>query len=170
MNMIVVETVFIIPKSGTTERVHCIRNRNEMFKKLRRNIFVTWVFPRQLQRDRQHCGAIKSHPCGGVGLIEVPAERSVFGAIENADIIQPQKPTGENMIVVSVFSVDPPSKVNQQLVKNSREKLMIGLTILFPNFIYSQRRPSMNGRVDVAKRKLISRNLSAGMHVPFPQK
>src|SRR6266446_2278156 len=57
--LIVVKAVLLIPKTTATQRIYGIRDRDEMFKKLRRDVLVSRFLLRQIDRDTQHRRAIE---------------------------------------------------------------------------------------------------------------
>src|SRR6267378_8087294 len=56
MQYVVVELIFIIPEpdSFAAEIVHGSGNAEKVLEEFRRDIFIDWVFTRELQRDAQH--------------------------------------------------------------------------------------------------------------------
>ena len=66
-----------------------------MFKKLAGRILINRVFDGKFQRNFQHDQAIKPHPGGAVGLVDVPAGGKGLAAVKNTDIVKTQKATLE---------------------------------------------------------------------------
>src|SRR5215471_6852535 len=96
-----------------------------MVDELCRHIVVARIERRQLDTDLEHVLAEQGHPCRTVGLFEVAAARQLRAAVENADIIQPEKSALENVPVEPVFAVDPPGEVQHQLSKGPAQKIHI---------------------------------------------
>jgi len=74
----------------------------------------------------------------------------------------------EDVAVVFVFAIDPPSEIQQHFMKDGFQKVPITLTgsLLF-DLINSPRCPRVDGWIYIAKRPFISRNLTIGVHVPL---
>ena len=96
-----------------------------MLEKFVGDIFVGGVVVGQLQSDRKQVGAIKCHPGGAVGLLELAAGGQRLGAIKRADIVQTQEAAGEDVLAFGVFAVHPPGESEQQLLKNPRQEQMV---------------------------------------------
>lgn len=88
-----------------------------MLEKFAGNILVTWVFPRQLKRNRQHIQTIHRHPTRGIRLVQTTAA-AIFVTVEDADIVQTQKPALKNIFTGSALAVHPGGKVKKQFLKN----------------------------------------------------
>ena len=93
-----------------------------MLEKFAGDILVGPVFAGQFQRDRQHIEAIHAHPTGAVGLFDMAAGRQRGAAVEDADIVQAEKPALKDVLALGVFAIDPPGKIQQQLMKHALEK------------------------------------------------
>ena len=125
---------------------------------------------RQFQRDAQHVERVHGHPAGAVGLLQAAAVGQGLAAVEDADVVQPQEATLEDVGAFHVLAVHPPGEVEQQLVEDALQEGKVGAAaaLLF-DLIDAQRRPGVHGRVDVVERPLVGRQLSVGMHVPLAQ-
>ena len=44
-------------------------------------------------------------------------------AVENPNVIQPQKSTLKDVVALGILAIDPPGEVHQQLVKHRLQKL-----------------------------------------------
>src|SRR5437763_668110 len=106
--LVVIEPVLLIPQAGPAKRVDGVGNRDEVLEEGRRDVFVRAVDRRQLQRDRQHRGAIERHPRRAVCLLQVLTARQWLVAIEDADVVQPEKSAAEEVIAVWILPVHPP--------------------------------------------------------------
>ena len=91
-------------------------------------------------------------------------------AVENADIVETQKPALEDVLALGVLSVHPPREIQHQLVEDTLEKLAITGTLpLLLDLVYPPRGPRVNGRIHITKCPLIGGNLAVRMHVPLAQ-
>src|ERR1041385_5975972 len=89
------------------------------------------------------------------------AGRQGSTAIENSDVIQTKKPTLEDVHAIGVFAIDPPGEIQKQLLKNALEKDSIAhSTSLLLDLVNAPRGPGVNRRIHIAKRPLISRQLT----------
>src|SRR5437899_13017951 len=141
-----------------------------MLEELRGHVFVYWISLREFQRHGKHGEAIKSHPRSAVRLLQKSTGRQRFRAVENADVIEPEETAGEKIVAFCVFAVHPPGEVEQQLLECAFEKSAITLAARTSHLVNAPRRPGVNRRIHVTKRKFVSRDLSVRVHVPFAQK
>ena len=171
--LVVIESVRLVPQPRPAERVHRVGNLHEVLKKLRRHVLVgamhLGAVVREFQRDRHHREAVERHPRRAVGLLQRAARRQRFRAIEHAHVVQPEKSAGEKILAVRVLAIHPPREIQQQLLKNALEKIPVPLARARRNFVNAPRRPRMNRRVHIAERKFIRGNLPVRVHIPFAQ-
>jgi hypothetical protein len=98
------------------------------------------------------------------------AGRQRRAAIENADVVETEKASLEDVHSIGVFAIDPPRKIQQQLLKHAFEENRVAdATTLLLNLIDAPRGPRVNRRIHIAKGPLISRQLAVRMHVPLAQ-
>jgi hypothetical protein len=93
------------------------------------DVLVGGILLGQLERHGEHGGAEERHPRGAIGLVQVAAGGQGLGAIEDADVVQPEKAPGEEVSPVYVLAVDPPGEVEQQLVEHAREEEPVPLPL-----------------------------------------
>ena len=124
---------------------------------------------REFERHREHREAIEAHPGRAVGLLEKSAGRQRLGAIEDADVIQPEETAGEKIVAFGVFAVHPPGEIEQQLLEGAFEKSAIALPARPGHLVNAPGRPGVDRRIHVAKGKFVGRNLAVRVHVPFAQ-
>ncbi len=92
-------------------------------------------------------------------------------AIKDSDVIQTQKTALKNVQAFCVLAVDPPRKVEHQLVEHPLQKYAVTLIMLFlVDLINAPRRPRQHRWVHIAKRPFIRRHLPIRMLVPFAPK
>src|SRR5439155_24988883 len=100
---------------------------------------------------------------GSVGLFDISASGQGGTAIEDSDIVQTQEAALENVHAAGILAIHPPGEVQQQLVKYALEEGAVSLAVaLFFDLVDAPCLPGVNGRIDIAKRPLISRDLSVG--------
>src|SRR6266487_4650867 len=133
-----------------------------MLEELRGHVFIHWIGLRELQRHGKHGEAIKSHPRSTVRLLQKSAGRQRFRAVENADVIEPEKTAGEKIVAFSVFAVHPPGEVEQQLLECAFKKSAITLPARTSHFVNAPGRPRMHRRIHITKSKFVSRHLPIG--------
>src|SRR5262249_7797731 len=95
-----------------------IRNIEEVFPKLARDVFISRVDMRKLKRNRQHVEAVHPHPARSVILLYVAAGGERRAAIKYANVVEAQETALEYVAALGVFSIDPPRKVEHQLMEN----------------------------------------------------
>ena len=72
-------------------RVHGAGDQQEMLRELRRQILIGRVVRRELEGDLEHVLAEQRHPGRAVGLLQMAAGRQRRAAVEDADIVEPEK-------------------------------------------------------------------------------
>ena len=91
MQHVVVKAVLFVPHPHAVlaEIIHRMRDVQEVLPKLARDIFISGIFPRQFERDREEVQGIHRHPACPVRLLDMPAGRQRRTPVEHADIVQP---------------------------------------------------------------------------------
>src|SRR6185369_6912327 len=98
------------------------------------------------------------------------AGRQWCTAIENTDVIEAEKTALKDVHAISVFPIDPPGEIQQQLLEDPLEENRIAhSTSLLLDLVNAPRGPGVNWRIHIAKRPLVCRQLSVRMHVPLAQ-
>ena len=98
-DLVVVKPVLLVPQPGAAESVHGVGDRDEMLEELRGHVFVGGIgFAGKFQGHGEHGRAIERHPGCAVGLLEHPAGRQRFGAVEDPDVVQTEKSAGERCL------------------------------------------------------------------------
>ena len=81
---------------------------------------------------------------------------------------RPRKPPWKTLLPVGVLAIDPPGKVQQQLLKDAFEERVVAAAVASSARSGTRgRRPRLDRRVDVAERPFVGGNLAVGVHVPF---
>src|SRR3954447_23981408 len=129
-----------------------------MLKELGGEVLVDGIMSRQFERRPSHIQAIRGHPCCSVGLLQSEIVRKDHAAIDDTDIVQPEKATLEQVFTAFILPVHPPREVDNEFVKDARQKVTITLSSpsLFSLVERSGRR-NVDGRIHVAEGPLVRR-------------
>ncbi len=121
MQYVIEEAVFAVPQLDflAADVVHGATDIDEMFEEFAGHVFIGPIVPRKLQRNRQHVEAIHAHPAGGVRLFDVAAGRQGCAPVEHPDIVEPEEASLEDVLSIGVFAIDPPGKVQEELVEDA---------------------------------------------------
>ena len=84
--------------------------------------------------------------------------------VDRSDVVETEEAAREDVVAVSVFAIDPPREVQQQLVHDPLEELEVGAAVDLEDL---HRRPGVDRRIDVAERPLVRGELAVGVHVPL---
>src|SRR5262252_2210268 len=122
MEYVVIEAVLVVPEA---ERVHRVRDVDEVLPKLASDIFVSIVLARQFQRNAEHVQAVHRHPAGTVGLLEVSARGQRCAPVKDANVVQAEEAALEDVSALRVLAIDPPREVEDQLLEDPGEKLSV---------------------------------------------
>src|SRR5262245_61871499 len=91
-------------------------------------------------------------------------------AIENADVIKPEKAALKDVHSISIFAIDPPREIQQQLLEDPlKENCVADSTSLLLDLVNTPRSPGVNRRIHIAKRPFVSWQLTVRVHIPFAQ-
>src|SRR5450631_2678036 len=169
LDAVVIESVILIPQASAAKAIDSMGNGAKVLKKLRCHVLIYVVVTGELERHRKHVHAVERHPGGAVRLLQRGAVRQRLGAIEHADIVESEKPSGKDVVAVAVLAIYPPGKVKQEFLKGALEKSAIRLRIRLRQTIHAPHRPRVHRRVHVGKGKLVRRQLAVSVHVPLTQ-
>src|SRR6516162_7655591 len=86
VQLIIIKAVLFLPEAGAAQRIHGVGDGDEMFEKLRGNVFIGRLLSRQLQSHGKHGYAVKGHPGGSVSLFQSRAVGQLLGTVEQADV------------------------------------------------------------------------------------
>ena len=90
MQLIEIETFFFVPQSGPANRVDGVDDSNVMLEELTRDIFIGLrTMMCEFKCNLQHHGAVQSHPCSAVSLVQAHSVGHRDGTIEDPDIVEP---------------------------------------------------------------------------------
>src|SRR4051794_38372925 len=105
--------------------IHGMRDVKEVLPELTCHVFVRIVEAGQFHRDGEQVERVHRHPACAVGLLDMSSNRQGLAAIEDADVIEPEKAALENVSALGIFTIDPPCEVQHELVKDTLEKLHV---------------------------------------------
>ena len=166
---VVIEAVLLVPEAGAAQRVHGIRDGDEVLEELRRNVLVRRILARQLERDRQHRVAVERHPGRAVGLLELSAGGQRLRPVEDPDVIEAEEPAGEKIVAVEILPVHPPGEVDQQFLKNAGKEDAISTTARARHLVHAPRGPGVHGWIHIVERPLVRGKLAVRVHVPLTE-
>src|SRR5215831_3466264 len=156
---IVEKAVLVVP-----EPAHGGRDQSEMLEELYREIFVARLMVGKQQSHLQHVETELGHPGSAIRLLQYVAVGEHPRAVERADIVKTKKAALEHVVAICVFSIYPPSEVDQELLKSARQKIVIGAAI---DPKHRERGPRLNWRIHVSEIPFIRGQLAVRVHVPF---
>ena len=129
----VIEKAFLLVPCARPIVAHAVERLGDidkMLKKLGRHFFVGFVVLGQFQGHFEHIEAIHGHPSRAVGLFQMPAAWNGRTAVENPNIVQPQKAAFKNVFALRVLPIDPPREVQRQFMKSLFEKNNVALAFV----------------------------------------
>ena len=111
-----------------------------------------------------HGDRVERHPAGGVRLLQRVARWQV-GAVDRADVVEPEEAALEQVVALGVLPVDPPGEVDQELVEDAAQEVQVAAAV---DGEHLQRRPRLHRRVDVGEVPLIGGQRPVRVLEPFP--
>ncbi len=72
-----------------------------------------------------------------------------MGAVEDADVVQPEEAAAEDVAAVKVLAVDPPGEVQQELLKGPLEEEDVAFAFFVSDLVDAPHRPCVHGRVHI---------------------
>src|SRR4051812_17561863 len=129
MEHIVIEFVLVIPQSDpvAADIGHSLGNVEKMLEKFGSDVLVDMVGECQLERNAHQVQRVHGHPGGAVRLVHVAAVRQCCVAVEYPNVVEPEKPALKNVPAFDILAVDPPGKVEHELVEDTLEKIPVTL-------------------------------------------
>src|SRR5258708_28796081 len=142
-----------------------------MLKKLTGDVFISRSGLRQLKSNRQHRGAIKSHPCWTASLVQGHSIGHFNRAIKYTNVVQREEAATEEVVTFPIVAIDPPGEIKQQFLESALQKIDVFYSTVPPcvDQINVHHCPGMHRWVYVSKRELVGRHLAVWMHIPFAQ-
>src|SRR5215213_395723 len=172
MQHVIEKPVLLVPQSDLVVAtvIHRMRDVDEVLPKLAGDILVRRIFFRELHRDREEIQRVHCHPTRAVRLSNVAASRQRRAAIENTDVVETEKAALKDVHPFSVFAIDPPREIQQQLLKHTSEKNGVAdSTTLLLDLVDAPRGPRMYRWIHIAERPLVRGKLTVRVHVPLAQ-
>ena len=168
---VVEEAVLLVPHPGVLAGVdHRRRDPEEVLEELQAHVGVGRLRERELHGDLEHVLAEERHPGGAVGLLQVAAGRQRRAAVEDADVVEPEKAALEGVAAGAVLAVHPPGEVQDQLLERALEPLDVALPALrLLEAVGEDRGPGVDRRVHVAEVPLVRRDLPVRVQVAVLQ-
>ena len=120
----------------------------------------------ELESNLNHILAEQGDPSRAIGLLQMTAGWQRRTAVEDADIVEPEKPALEEASAEAVLAVHPPTEIRRQPAEHPLQEIEIGLAAQrLLHSVEENRRPGLYWRVDIAEIPLIGRDLSSRMQV-----
>ena len=142
--MVVEEAVRGIPHTAGADAVGDV---DEVLEELGGHGLVHLVLRRQPQRHSQHHQAVERHPRGTVGLFNDVA-RGHMRPVDRSDVVEAKEAALKDVVAFLIDPIDPPGEVDGQFVEDPLEEVEV---ISPADLKHSQRRPGMNGGIEVIK-------------------
>ena len=140
-----------------------------MVDELEGDLRVHVVVVGQDQGHLQHVLAVERHPGRPVRLLQRPARRQLRAAVEDADVVQPQKTPGEDVAPGRVLAVHPPVEVLEQALKGPLQESGVRPTQPLLVLVQPERGPGVHRRIDVAEVPLVGRDLPIRVEIELIQ-
>ena len=163
---VVVEAVFLVPHAVLPGTVHGRGDVVELLRKLQDHVLVDGIVGGELDGEFHHVLAEQGHPGRAVRLLQVAAGGKRGAAVEDADVVEAEEASLEDVLAEAVLAIHPPGEVQQQLVERRPEEIDVRLAAQgLLGAMQEEGRPGMDRRVHVAEVPLVGRHLTAGMQV-----
>src|SRR5665213_48221 len=92
-------------------------NQYKMLKEFRSGIFKSLINHGNFQRHVHHVQGIHRHPACAISLLQYLVARYFNASVKHTNIIQPKKSALENAVSTGIFPVNPPGKIDDELMK-----------------------------------------------------
>src|SRR4051812_2724753 len=116
-----------------------------MLKEFCGHVFKRWIMHCDFNRHFHHIQSICAHPAGSICLFKLHFTGEVKISVEYTNVIQSKEATFKDVVAINVFTVDPPCKIDDKLLKYFFQELNIANSFLFLlYFIYLHGCPRMN--------------------------
>ena len=156
---VVIELVGLVPHAdaGAAEVSHGTGDVQEVVEELGREFLKDRVADRQLQGDSHQRKGIRRDPGGAVRLIQHRPRRQRLAAIEDADVVEPEKTALEHIAAGHVFAVHPPGEVEHQLVKDALQEDAVAFAVgIAIGLVDRPCGPAVQRRVRVIERPFVA--------------
>ena len=128
---VVEESVLLVPHFvvPVADPVHGAGDVQRVLEEFLDEFLVLRLVECQLDRNAQHLLAEEHHPCRAVRLVEIAAGGQRRGAIEHADVVEPEESALEDVGAGAILAVDPPGEIDQQLGERVLEEFDVAAAI-----------------------------------------
>src|SRR5215470_10556551 len=96
-----------------------------MFDELEGEALIGVIFFGQFQSNVHQVKAEHAHPAGCIRLFQHRTARQLLAAVEGSDIVEAEKASLKDVVPGAINLIDPPGKVDQQLVKALFQELSV---------------------------------------------
>src|SRR5712692_866239 len=127
MQYVVEKSVFAVPHRIHTvaAMAHGVGDVEEVLPELAGDVFIDGILAGEFESDGEHVEGVHGHPRSAVGLFNMATGGKRRAAIEDADIVEAEKATLEDVHTFGVFAVHPPGKVEHEFLEYAFEKCSI---------------------------------------------
>eukprot|EP00659_Diplonema_papillatum_P003495 gene3494-biopygen3434 len=167
MQHVIEKLILLIPQavSAIVNAVDRPGDVQEVLKELHRDIHIHDIALGQLQTDTHQVQRVRRNPRCAVRLVQLITRRQISRAIEQRNVVQPKKSALEQVAALGVLTVNPPGKIQQQLVEDPLQEIHVAHAIQrLVLLIHPPTGPGMHRRVGVVKTPLVGRQLTVGVH------
>ena len=171
MQTVVIEAILFVPEGLVvgTEMVDRLGDVEEILHELRGHGLIRRILSGQLERNAEQVEAVHRHPGRSVRLVNIAAHaRGNVAAVEDADVVEPDKTALENIVADLIFTIHPPGEVRRELSKHSLQKLAVTFAVHLPfNLEEAPRGPGLDRWIKVVEGPLGRGHLPVRVQVPL---
>ncbi len=165
---IVEEAIVLVPQLviPVADAVHGGGDPQKMLVELEGQVQEGRIVDGQLRRNLEHALAVEGHPGRAVGLLERPAGGQGRAAIEDADVVEAEEASLEDVEPAWILPVHPPGEVDDELLEDLLQEIEVSLAALISFLrVDVPGSPGVHGRIDVAEVPLVGGDLAARMEI-----
>ena len=145
-----------------------MHNAKEVLEELCGDILVDGILASELKGDFHHVQAEHAHPACAITLLQCAAGWQRCAAVEDSDVVEAEKSSLEDVVVIRVLAVHPPGEVQHELVEEGFQESEVALSpLLLLHFINPPSRPGEDRGIHVAEVPLVGGNLPVRMLIPL---
>ena len=120
----------------------------------------------ELHREFHHVLAEEGHPRRAVSLLEVAAGGQRGAAVEDADVVEAEEASLEDVLAEPVLAVHPPGEIEQKFVERRLEEIQVHFAAQgLLGAVQEERRKGVDRGVHIAEVPLVGGHLAAGVQV-----
>src|ERR1700739_1609646 len=137
-----------------------------MLDKFQAKLLVERIVISYPYRDLAHILALERHPCRSVRLLKMPSAREGRTPIKDPNVVQSQESAFKDVLAKTVFAIDPPCEIDDELMKDPLEKFAIAHTIFsLLQIMQKDGRPGVHRWINIAEIPFVGRHLAIGMKI-----